>query len=126
MNKKNYPLNGKECSVSELVRISGLSRHTIQKRLDAGWDAEKAVNTPPHVNVGNEDNYGNRTLSVKFTNYVPGVITSMQPQLGKIYSAVPYNAGADSTRSKMYYIITLRNSLPLIVYPGEFQVIGYA
>ena len=48
-NKRNNHVvtyEGKEMTVTQLAEITGIERHTLYRRLNSGWDVEKAVSTP--------------------------------------------------------------------------------
>ena len=126
MKRKTYVYKGAACSLSALCRISGLSRHCIENRLNSGWTVEQAVSTPANEPLFPfQDEYKDKILDVKFSKRIPGVFLSMQPELGVTYTATPHGRDDRYKRpSRLYYIIELGQRKPLIVYPGEFQVLG--
>lgn len=46
MSTNIYNLFGRPLLMNDLVRLSGVSRHTLNARLNAGWTVEQAVTTP--------------------------------------------------------------------------------
>lgn len=128
-NVKKWTLNGSSYTTDELVALSGKPYSVISSRLRDGWEVEAAVTTPVKSNIITYDAaemYGHGAVQIRFTEHIPGVFQEMQPTLNKIYSAEPYCAASTKQKAKLYYIITLENKKPLIVYPGEFEWLGSA
>lgn len=126
--KQKYFYNGNYHSIASLERLSGISRTTLTDRLRSGWAVELAVTTPakPCVNDLPPGMYKEGPINVQFAQPIPGVFPWMQPTLKKVYKAEPHCPGRTYQKSKLYYIITLDNKKPLIVYPGEFEWLGKA
>lgn len=128
MKKVQYCYKGEYYGIAELSRMSGKSAYLIRERLMRGWSAEDAVDIPE---TGAESQvaecWRGKVLQIMFHESVHGVVSHMQPALETIYTAIP---GVGQTRkrggSKEYYIIKLTGGRPLIVYPGEFEIIGEA
>lgn len=126
-NVKKWNWNDKYYTTSELVEISGLPKSTLATRLRNGWDVATAMNTPVKTKLicaSAPEQYAKGTVEIMFFETIPGVFQEMQPTLNKVYTAKPYCAGSDKLKAKLYYIITLDNGKPLIVYPGEFEWAG--
>lgn len=124
---QKYFYNGTYHSVSSLERLSGISRTTLTDRLQSGWPVELAIMTPPQKNQVNDlppEMYKEGNIDIVFTEPIPGVFKEMQPTLNKVYAAEPHCPGHKQLKSKLYYIITLDNGKPLIVYPNEFKWLG--
>lgn len=121
-HRKMYTYNGKSCCLSELVRISGLSRDMILGRIREGWSVEDAVDTPKNaIPPSMAASVLAPVADVFFTAPVPGVFAHMQPTLHKKYRAEMHFVSKKQEVSKRYYIIQLDNGKPLIVYPNEFH-----
>ena len=63
-----------------------------------------------------------KDLIIRFDKQLP-VFPEMQPVLRQKYLAVPH---AEGKQGKMFYTIKLKEGKPLIVYPGEFHILGVA
>lgn len=126
-NVKKWKLNDTYYTTSELVKISGLPKSALASRLRNGWDVEPAITTPlskKTIGTASPQLFAQGNVDVKFLTPVPGVFQEMQPKLNQIYAATPYCTSSQKLKAKLYYIITLDNGKPLIVYPGEFEIIG--
>lgn len=126
-NVKKWEWNDTYYTTAELVAISGLPKSTLATRLRNGWDVDTAMATPVKTKLictTAPEQYAKGTVEVMFFETVPGVFQEMQPTLHKTYHATPYCAGSHKQKAKLYYIITLENGKPLIVYPGEFEITG--
>ena len=50
---ERFTYKGSECTVLQLSELSGVAdRHSIRKRLNAGWDVDRAVTTPSRTYKG--------------------------------------------------------------------------
>lgn len=119
-----YYYDGADRSLSELARISGHSIATIKRRLTSGWTPQEAVTTPLNEKPFTPSNtWEGKVVQIRFQRSVPNVKSSMQPILGKTYTAFPCYGSKRSGKSKLFYVIHLDGAGPLIVYPGEFEVL---
>ena len=128
MKKILYCYKGKYYGILELCQMSGKSASLIYSRLKRGWGVEEAVDTPiEETSEVVAEYWRGKVLRIMFHESVKGVVPHMQPSLETIYTALP---GVNQTRkrggSKEYYIIKLACGSPLIVYPGEFEILGEA
>ena len=123
--KKLYDYNERTYTLNELMEHSLVSDRILAERLKNGWDVDVALKTPdPQKLIDSFDpaRYACGNIDIMFDDHVAGVFPKMQPVLGKVYSAEPhYQAGKQ--KAKLYYIIRLESDKPLIVYPGEFQLV---
>lgn len=126
MKKLLYLYEGKYYGVSELSEMTGLTTSAIYKRLKNGWDfggilteaVDDATNTV-------EEQWQGKALRIVFRNPIPEVFDGMQPVIGRIYNAFPNpNSTGHSGGCRQHFLIKLDNGKPLIVYPGEFEIIG--
>jgi hypothetical protein len=126
--RTKYFYDGSYHSISSLERLSGISRTTLTDRLKSGWSVKMAVTTPAKTRVNDlpPAMYKEGPINVRFTQPILEVFPWMQPTLGKIYKAEPHCPGNTYQKAKLYYVITLDNNKPLIVYPGEFEWLGKA
>lgn len=127
MKRVEYLYRGKNYTVAELSKLRGLSMSVIHNRLKSGWSVEKAVETPYDGSspMAIEERWRGKKLRIVFHRPISEVFQHMQPTLGKEYAAIPcIHATGKSGGCKMNYVITLENGKPLIVYPGEFEIIG--
>ena len=118
-----YFYNGEEHTLTSLVKLSGLSREALKKRLNSGWDVNTAVETPVRVTMAKEyprEMYANGDITICFTEAISHVFAHMQPKLNTPYKATPHQPCGKNLKGKLYYIIHLENGKPLIVYPTEF------
>lgn len=127
MKRVEYAYRGKNYTVAELSKLSGLSMTVIHNRLKSDWTVEKAVETPydgtPPIAI--EKRWQGKKLEIIFRRPVSGVFPHMQPTLEKPYAAIPcIHSTGKSGGCKQNFIITLENGKPLFVYPGEFEIIG--
>lgn len=128
MKKVQYCYKGEYYGIAELSRMSGKSPSLIRGRLMRGWSIEDAVDMPE---AGTENQvaecWRGKRLCVVFRESLVNVFPAMQPVLGVTYTA---NPGQKSEKRKSgykeYFVIMLENGKPLIVYPGEFEIIGEA
>ena len=123
---KVYVYRGNEYSMTGLVELSGLSEGILYRRINKEkWSVEDAVETPKshrqHHHL--EPGLGGKRLVVTFVRPIASVIECMQPRLHKEYVAEPSSCSSPASRTKIYYVITLDNGKPLIVYPDEFAVV---
>ena len=100
---------------------------TVQKRkMKNGWEIRtdgKKPNEAKIINAFPPELYAKGNVDIYFTEHISGVFAEMQPVLRKIYEAEPhYRQGKE--KAKLYYIIKLDNGKPLIVYPGEFNLVA--
>ena len=120
---KEVEYNGIFYTLQELSEMHGIPMTTINNRLRNGWPVEKAVSeprpekkqkkTPPEFENGN-------VVEVIFTEPIGSVFERMQPILGKKYVLTAY----PTVQAEPIFSIRLENGLPLIVYPGEFEVVN--
>ena len=54
LSVKLYEYQGQLYSVKQLEKISGISKHTLYKRLKNGWSIEEAVEIPTGIRKGNK------------------------------------------------------------------------
>jgi len=121
-----YEYNGDYYTIPQLVNMSNnLKADTIRSRIKEGWDIGLAI-TVPNREVELDPKWRGKSLMIIFSEPIPSVFASMQPCLNKTYIAQPATPTHTYERSKPYYIITLENGKPLIVYPNEFQIIAEA
>lgn len=126
-NVKKWELNGTFYTTNQLVEMSEVDKSTLSKRLRDGWDVDTAIHTPVQLHKvcpAAPKLYSQGSIDVVFTEYIPGVFREMQPVLNKVYAAEPHCASSHKHKAKLYYIITLDNGKPLIVYPGEFKQVN--
>lgn len=127
MKRAKYCYNGEYYTVADLSRLTGLSISSLYNRLKSGWNVEDAVETPVEECCTQtlEERWRGKTLSILFHEPIPEVFSEMQPMLEKVYIAIPsiHNGGKEHG-GKQHFVITLDNGKPLIVYPGEFEIVG--
>lgn len=128
MKKNLYCYKGEKYDLSELSRLGGKSPALIYRRLRHGWSVEDAVDVPAQE----EDSaipkcWKGKSLRVVFREAVKGVYPVMQPRRGAVYIARPGGScGGKACGTRLYFVVMLENGKPLIVYPGEFEILGVA
>lgn len=126
MTRKLYKYQGQEMTAHALSKIAVVSETALRKRLRAGWDVEAAVTTPISENHAAVDpELFERDIMVEFTQHINSVKSEMQPTLNKVYRGRMYHGNTNLFRTKIFCVIHLDNGLPLIVYPDEFNMLGY-
>lgn len=124
MNKRVYTYKGIEYPITTLAKMSGLSLGNLKRRLDRGWSVEDAVDTPPRSTDAEGPTILTQPVLIAFPAAIPGVFDHMQPLHSRVYIAYPHFSEGTKATTKIYYIMTLDNGKPLIVYPGEFKVLA--
>lgn len=126
MKALQYEYNGEYYTISQLAAMSNnLSAETIRTRIKDGWDIDLVLSIPSgEVDV--DPKWKGKTLEIMFTEPVPTVFAKMQPLLNKTYIARPSTRIRTYEKARSYYIITLENGKPLIVYPNEFHILAEA
>ena len=126
MRKKQYFYNGKNYDISGICQISGKTEAIVRKRLKSGWSIEEIVETPiAETAVAIEECWRGKKLNVVFLQPILNVFAYMQPTLGKPYVALPsLHSTGHCGGCRQYFIVTLENGKPLIVYPREFEIVG--
>lgn len=125
MRAKHYQYKGADYTLTQLAKISPVSGRTIQKRIDAGWSVESAVETPFTI-TGEElipQEYRDKVLEIRFSEPIGTVFGSMQPRLDRSYIARPSPPSRNHNKTRLYYVMELEPGRPLIVYPGEFEIV---
>ena len=123
MASETYIYNGVEYTLSELARLSGMRRDTIQHRLKIGCTIEEALEIPlgslhSLPALCSEDIGKQVTIVFKSP---PPVLASMQPILGKKYTATICGTVCSDVLRRVFYTILLDNGKTLVTYPGEFE-----
>lgn len=114
-------------TLAELEEIKGIPRETIRTRIKAGWTAEAAAETPQVKDqTAIDPKWHGKVLEVTFPHFIPKVFEQMQPIPNKRYVAYPHQSSSSRLCNRAFYTIILENSKPLIVYPGEFTILGEA
>lgn len=124
--KYYYEYQGQMLSLAQLEQISGVRKETIRTRINNGWTVEAAVqNTSPGNDLAHiPPDMEGKSLYVRFPRHIDSVISRMQPSISKTYIATPHLGGTKRNSATLFYIIRLDNSKPLIVYPGEFEIVS--
>lgn len=121
--RHTFDYNGKEHSLNELAKISGLHRDTILRRLEMGWTMEEILATPAGaslVKISSED--CGKQIPVMFNAPLP-VYDAFQPTLGKKYIATICGTKNKKMLARIFFVIELENGKRLITYPGECEQI---
>ena len=121
-----YTYNGKQYTSEELSQLDScqVPLLTLQGRIKAGWDIDRAVETPLCHTAYEKQPISTDVIDVMFTSHIAAVLPDMQPELYKPYKAEVglWNRPAPDKKPN-YFIIKLNNGKPLIVYENEFQKI---
>ena len=120
-----YEYEGCMRSATELATISGINAEVIRRRLNSGWSVEKAISTPVKQMPARIEKEEER-FNVIFTEPVPEVFQELQPKLNKVYVATLHSTSHRKCSNRDFYTITLESGKSLIVYPGEFTILGSA
>lgn len=121
MHKKIYSYNGKEYTLDELVEsFPQVNKATLITRLSKNWTVAEAIDPSLREDYISAE-YRGKELVVCFQRPIP-VSDHMQPSRKKRYIATPYTEGK---RGKIFYSVQIHGK-PLIVYPGEFSILGIA
>lgn len=123
MVAKKYLYYGEKHTIAQLAEISGQSTDFIRNRINRGWSVEAAVDTPKEEGQIIPTEYMGKVLTVCFHEPLASVFPSMQPKRETPYIACPATS-MNRSCSKTYYTINLDNEKKLIVYPGEFEILG--
>ena len=120
---KEYELNGVSYTLQQLSDMHGIPITTINNRIRNGWPIERAISEPrpesKKKKVPPEFENGG-VVEVVFRTPIPSVYTNMQPIIGKKYVMRAY----PTVQAEPIFSIQLENGLPLIVYPGEFEIVN--
>ena len=116
-----YFYHGKALTVKELLPYSEVALSTLYSRLKANWDVERALRMDSEL----DPKWEGKNLLIVFTSTINQVKQSMQPVLGKKYIAYA-SKPTTSQKARHFFFVWLDNGKKLIVYPGEFHILGEA
>jgi len=119
MKQKYYHYEGNFYTLNELSALFPNVKPTVlASRLKKGMTVDEAV-APQSWEECIPEKFRNKTLVICFDKYIP-VFPELQPMIGQRYLAVPNLEGKSG---KTFYIIQV-GERSLIVYPGEFRILG--
>lgn len=121
-----YPFRGEMCSIGIIARKAGVSVRYLKSQLENGIMPEEAVALAleERQRCTIDPKWKGKALEVVFREPLSSVKKDMQPRLNTKYIATPGRPTTGTTSVRPNYLIRLENGKPLIVYPGEFEVIG--
>lgn len=121
MRPKSYLYKGNTYTLSQLSELfPDIKSSVLGSRLRKGMTVEEAV-APQVPEDYIPEEFRNKELIICF-DAAPPVLPVLQPAIQQRYLAVPHSSARGS---KMFYIIKVRGN-NLIVYPGEFRILGIA
>lgn len=117
--------DGQKYTVSDLAQKFNINKRVIYGRLYAGLTGEDLVRPSVRRSPCVAPGWAKKTLVVQFPASLSRVTGPMQPRLGVDYIATPGH-DVTSLSARQFYIVTLENGWPLVVYPNEFTIIKEA
>jgi len=116
--------NGEKISVQKLADMIGRSSATVHKRIKDGWTVENIIDEYCNQKEIVDLRPFGKFLQIVFLEPIYSVFASMQPRLGKAYTAELHCLPDKFGHTRQFAVVNLENGKPLIVYPGEFQILG--
>lgn len=128
MKAKIYMYQGKAYNIHQLAEETGISEGILSSRISDYVPADTVI---PQIQKEQQQkealkNMVGKPLVIVFRRALSSVFPDKQPKLNTQYVAMPQRKIPKVLNCRMFYIVTLDDGSPLIVYPEEFEIIGEA
>lgn len=123
--QRKYSYRGELHTARRISNFSNVPLDILLKYLPECDTGDEAIIRAREEISGHKITTEPKYITIVFRKYIEGVKASMQPQLNTEYTATPQRCPAEVMPQNEYFIISLENGRPLIVYPREFEVVHH-